>query len=72
MHHPLPLSYATRREVVERVVPLYQEASLAQKAHLLDQVVAGTGYARTSAISLLNHAPPSPQVVQGDYSKQAV
>ena len=29
MHHTLPLSYATRREVVERVVPLYQEASLA-------------------------------------------
>jgi len=25
MHHPLPLSYAARREVVERVVPLYQE-----------------------------------------------
>ncbi len=58
MHHPLPLSYATRREVVERVVPLYQEASLAQKVHLLDQVVAVTGYTRTYAISLLNHAPP--------------
>ena len=64
MHHPLPLSYATRREVVERVVPLYQEASLAQKVHLLDQVVAVTGYARTYAISLLNHAPPGQRTIQ--------
>jgi site-specific recombinase XerD len=64
MHHPLPLSYATRREVVERVVPLYQKASLAQKVHLLDQVVAVTGYARTYAIHLLNHAPPGQRTIQ--------
>src|SRR5450432_974914 len=64
MHHPLPLSYATRREVVERVIPLYQRASLAQKVHLLDQVVAVTGYARTYAIHLLNHAPPGQRTIQ--------
>ena len=64
MRHPLPLSYATRREVVERVVPLYQEASLAQKVHLLDQVVAVTGYTRTYAIHLLNHTPPGQRTIQ--------
>jgi hypothetical protein len=37
--------------------PLYQEASLAQKGLLLDQVVTLTGYARKYAIGLLNQAP---------------
>jgi hypothetical protein len=40
------LSYAARREVIERVGPSYREASLAQKTLLLDMVVAVTGYAR--------------------------
>ncbi len=31
------LPFATRRELIERVAPLYQEASLAQKGLLLDQ-----------------------------------
>jgi hypothetical protein len=55
---PLPsLPFATRRELIERAAPLYQEASLAQKGLLLDQVVTLTGYARKYAIQLLNHAP---------------
>ncbi len=52
-----PLSFAARRQVVERMVPFYREASLAQKALLLDQVVLVTGYARKYAIGLLNRAP---------------
>src|SRR6266487_6568339 len=52
-----PLSFAARRQVVERMAPFYREASLAQKALLLDQVVLVTGYARKYAIGLLNRAP---------------
>jgi hypothetical protein len=37
------------------MVSFYREASLAQKALLLDQVVSVTGYARKYAIGLLNH-----------------
>jgi site-specific recombinase XerD len=51
------LSYAARRELIERVAPLYQEASLAQKGLLLDRTVAVTGYARKYAIRLLNQTP---------------
>jgi hypothetical protein len=51
------LSFAARREIVERMTPFYREASLAQKALLLDQVVLVTGYARKYAIGLLNCAP---------------
>jgi len=39
------------------MAPFYREASLAQKALLLDQVVLVTGYARKYAIGLLNRAP---------------
>lgn len=52
-----PLSFAARRQVVERMAPFYREASLTQKALLLDQVVLMTGYARKYAIGLLNHDP---------------
>jgi len=51
------LSYAARRELIEHVAPLYQEASLAQKGLLLDRTVAVTGYARKYAIRLLNQIP---------------
>ncbi len=51
------LSYAARRELIERVAPLYREASLAQKGLLLDRMVAMTGYARKYAIRLLNQTP---------------
>jgi len=58
------LSYAARREMVERVVPLYHEASLAQKGRLLDTLVAVTGYARKYAIRLLNKAPEGKRTIQ--------
>ena len=51
------LSYAARRELIERTSPLYREASLAQKGLLLDRTVAVTGYARKYAIRLLNQIP---------------
>jgi hypothetical protein len=53
----ISLSYTARRELIERVAPLYYEASLAQKGLLLERVVAMTGYARKYAIRLLNHTP---------------
>ena len=57
------LPFATRRELVERAAPLYQEASLAQKGLLLDQVVAMTGSARTYAIRLLHQAPQGKRTI---------
>lgn len=51
------LSYQARRELLERVVPLYQTASLAKKNLILNDFVKMTGYARKSAIRLLNHPP---------------
>ena len=53
----LSVSYATRREVIERMAARYQQAKPAQKTLLLDTVVATTGYARKYAIGLLNRAP---------------
>ncbi|HEY5002235.1 MAG TPA: ISNCY family transposase, partial [Ktedonobacteraceae bacterium] len=57
------LSYAARRELIERVAPLYREASLAQKGLVLDRMVAMTGYARKYAIHLLNHAPAGKRTI---------
>ena len=57
------LSYAARRELIERAAPLYREASLAQKGLLLDRMVAMTGYARKYAIHLLNHAPAGKRTI---------
>jgi hypothetical protein len=50
------LSYQARREVLQQVAPQYREASSSQKRTLLDAFVATTGYHRTYARSLLNHA----------------
>ncbi|BCL83711.1 tyrosine-type recombinase/integrase [Ktedonobacteria bacterium brp13] len=58
------LSYAPRREVVERVAPDYREASLAQKGLLLDTVVTITGYARKYAIRLLNEGAKGKRTIQ--------
>ncbi len=55
----LSLSFATRRELIERAAPLYREASQAQKGVLLDHVIAMTGYTRKYAIRLLNHLSDS-------------
>ncbi|HEY4387118.1 MAG TPA: hypothetical protein VGN34_21895, partial [Ktedonobacteraceae bacterium] len=53
---PIALSYAARREVIERVASDYRTSSLAQKMLLLDRVVEVTGYARKYAIRLLGEA----------------
>jgi hypothetical protein len=58
------LSYAARRETIERMGPTYRAASLAQKGLLLDTVVAVTGYARKYAIQLLNQAPEGKRTIR--------
>src|SRR6266516_3615230 len=50
------LSYQARRALLQRTVPQYREASPSQKRTLLDAFVATTGYHRTYARWLLNHA----------------
>ena len=57
----LRLSVQARREVIQHMAPRYQQASASYKGALLDEVVATTGYARRSAMRLLNHPP------QGSY-----
>ncbi len=51
-----PLSYQARREVLQQAAPQYREASSSQKRTLLDAFVSTTGYHRTYARWLLNHA----------------
>jgi hypothetical protein len=48
-------SYQSRRELVQQMAPRYQEASRANKIHMLDIFVTITDYARKYAIHLLNH-----------------
>jgi hypothetical protein len=50
------LRYRARREVLQQVAPQYREAPSSQKKTLLDAFVATTGYHRTYARWLLNHA----------------
>jgi len=49
------LSFQTRRELLQQMVPRYREASAAQKGALLDEIAATTGYTRRYAMWLLNH-----------------
>jgi hypothetical protein len=58
------LSYATRRETIERMGPTYRAASLAQKGLLLDTMVTVAGYARKYAIQLLNKAPEGKRTIR--------
>lgn len=60
----LSLSSRARRELVEQMAPRYREASLARKRILLDSLVETTGYARTSAIGLLNQETPGPLTIR--------
>jgi site-specific recombinase XerD len=60
----IPLKYHARQAFLERIAPRYQTASLAQKSLLLDRFVEMTGYARKSAIRLLNHPSPSSGLIQ--------
>lgn len=54
----------TRRELLARVVPVYQVASLAEKPLILNDMVKKIGYMRKSAIWLLNHPPENAQVIR--------
>jgi hypothetical protein len=54
------LSYQARREVLAAFLPRYHAASPTQKSLLLDRFVQMTGYARKSAIRLLNHPQSRP------------
>jgi hypothetical protein len=63
-HSVTSLSYAARRETIERMIPTYRQASLAQKGLLLDTVVAVTGYARKYAIQLLNKASSGQRTIR--------
>jgi hypothetical protein len=58
------LRYQTRRELLARVVPVYQTASRARKHLILNEVVQRTGYARKSAVRLLNHPPENAKVIR--------
>jgi hypothetical protein len=70
------LSYQARRALLQQAVPQYREASPSQKRTLLDAFVATTGYHRTYARWLLNHAEevqhllhrPRPKCFQVDHA----
>ena len=49
------MSFQAKRELLARVVPRYQSATLQQKSVILNEFVAATGYARKYAIRLLAH-----------------
>jgi site-specific recombinase XerD len=53
-----------RRELVARLAPVYQTASRARKQLLLDEVMKKTGYARKSAIRLLNDPLENAHVIR--------
>jgi hypothetical protein len=58
------LSYQARRALLQQAVPQYREASPSQKRALLDAFVAATGYHRTYARWLLNHAEEVQQTLR--------
>ncbi len=58
------LRYQTRRELLARVVPVYQTASRAKKNLILNDVVKMTGYTRKAAIRLLNHLPENAHAIR--------
>ncbi len=64
------LSYQARRELLQQAVPQYREASPSQKRTLLDAFVATTGYHRTYAGWLLNHAEEVQQTLQRSRPRQ--
>ena len=49
----LSMSFKSRRELLEQVASRYREANRKQKAIILDEFIASTGYARKYAIRLL-------------------
>lgn len=57
-------SYQARRALLAQVVPVYQTASRARKHLILNAFVKATGYARPTAIRLLNHPPSDAQAIR--------
>lgn len=55
------MSFQSRRELLGRVRVRYHEACAAYKAHMLDEFVASTGYARKYAIRVLGQ-PSAPAI----------
>jgi hypothetical protein len=64
------LRYQARRALLQQVVPQYRESSPSQKRTLLDAFVATTGYHRTYARWLLNHAEEVQQTLQRPRPRQ--
>ena len=64
------LSYQARRALLQQTVPQYREASPSQKRMLLDAFVAATGYHRTYARWLLNHAEEVQQTLHRSRPRQ--
>src|SRR6266480_2558534 len=64
------LNYQARRALLQQTVPQYREASPSQKRTLLDAFVAATGYHRTYARWLLNHADEVQQTLQRSRPRQ--
>jgi hypothetical protein len=58
------LSYQARRALLQQAVPQYHKASPSQNRTLLDAFAAATGYHRTYARWLLNHAEEVQQPLQ--------
>jgi hypothetical protein len=66
----LSLSFQERRAMLQQTVPQYREASPSQKRTLVDAFVAATGYHRTYARWLLNHAEEVQQTLQRPRPRQ--
>ena len=64
------LSYQARRALLHQAVPQYRQASPSQKRTLLDAFLAATGYHRTYARWLLNHAEEVQHTLQRPRSRQ--
>src|SRR5256884_25033 len=64
------LRYQARRALLQQTVPQYREASPSQKKTLLDAFVAATGYHRTYARWLLNHAEEVQQTLHRPRPRQ--
>jgi hypothetical protein len=59
------VSLQTKRAFLQSMIPQYREASSAKtKSKLLDAFTATTGYNRTYAMWLLNHAKEEPHLPQ--------
>jgi len=52
------MSQRSKRELVEASRPRYLKANSDEKAHILNEFVANTGYHRKYAIRLLKHGSP--------------